>query len=116
MGKPIREDFMKQKKLRLAVAAAILAFTVTDLPALAAAHEKSEPQSLEGRIVAIGIPGVSAISVPGGRSDPRQCPFDAKISLTCISIRFLELALVTHRWDAKMQWRKIPLARGSIPF
>jgi hypothetical protein len=32
MGKPIREDFMKQKKLRLAVAAAILAFTVTDLP------------------------------------------------------------------------------------
>jgi hypothetical protein len=61
----MREDFMKPKKQRLAIAAAILAFTVMDLPALAAAHKKSEHQALEGRIVAIGIPGISAISVVG---------------------------------------------------
>jgi hypothetical protein len=56
---------MQSRNQRSPIAAAILAFTVMALPALAAAHEKSERQALEGRIVAIGIPGISAISVVG---------------------------------------------------
>jgi hypothetical protein len=49
----------------LSAAAAIVAFTSFAMTAAAIGHEKPEPRALEGRIVAIGIPGISAISVVG---------------------------------------------------
>jgi hypothetical protein len=44
---------------------AVVAFTSLGLIGRGVANEKSEPYPLDGRIVAIGIPGVSAISVVG---------------------------------------------------
>src|SRR5450755_1647085 len=56
---------MRFKKPMLPTAVALLAFTNVGLAGPAIAHEKPEPRALEARIVAIGIPGVSAISVVG---------------------------------------------------
>jgi hypothetical protein len=53
------------KKPALPAVAAILVLTSFGITAAAIGHEKSDPLALEGRIVAIGIPGVSAISVVG---------------------------------------------------
>jgi hypothetical protein len=47
------------------IAAALFVLVGVELAAPVTAYEKSEPRALEGRIVAIGIPGVSAISVVG---------------------------------------------------
>src|SRR5450755_2778224 len=63
MRKPIGEDLMRSNTPMLPMAAAIL--ISIGLAAPVTAHEKSEARALEGRIVAIGIPGVSAISVVG---------------------------------------------------
>jgi hypothetical protein len=52
-------------KTTTSMGAAMIAFTSLRLAVPAVSHERSEPRALEGRIVAIGIPGVSAISVVG---------------------------------------------------
>jgi hypothetical protein len=56
---------MRLKTSMLPITTAILVLTGAQLAGPVVAHEKPEPRVLEGRIVAIGIPGVSAISVVG---------------------------------------------------
>jgi hypothetical protein len=56
---------MRLKTSILPKAAAMLAFTGIQICAQAVAHENPEPRALEGRLIALGIPGVSAISVVG---------------------------------------------------
>jgi hypothetical protein len=56
---------MRLKTSTLPMTAAILVLASAQLAGPVVAHEKPEPRALEGRIVAIGIPGVSAISVVG---------------------------------------------------
>jgi hypothetical protein len=56
---------MRIKNQTLPLAAAVLACLALARPAPVLAHDRSEPRVLEGRIVAMGIPGVSAISVVG---------------------------------------------------
>jgi hypothetical protein len=56
---------MALKKPLLSIALASLAVTSLSLAGAASAHEKPEPRVIEGRLIAIGIPGVSAISVVG---------------------------------------------------
>jgi hypothetical protein len=56
---------MRFKKPMLSTVVTLQTFIYLSLAGPVIAHEKSEPRVLEGRIVAIGIPGVSAISVVG---------------------------------------------------
>jgi hypothetical protein len=56
---------MRLKTSILPTAAAMLAFTGILPAAQGVAHENPESRALEGRLIAIGIPGVSAISVVG---------------------------------------------------
>jgi hypothetical protein len=60
-----REGFMRSNKPILSMGVALPAFTSVGLAGHLIAHENGEPRALEGRIIAIGIPGVSAISIVG---------------------------------------------------
>ena len=56
---------MACNKLTLSAAIALLAFACFGVNGPVTAHENAEPRVIEGRLIAIGIPGVSAISVVG---------------------------------------------------